>query len=425
MDYQTLYDSYWQRPDRHGSHSFQDAAPLVREILSLEPRGAILDIGCGMGRLVNSLASSGHDAHGVDISEVALEYCQSHCRGSFQQGSVLDLPYADNCFDTVVSTDCLEHLAEEDVPKVAAEISRVTRRQAYLRVATRPDRDRKWHLSIHPRRWWEKQFLATDFRKHPTCQEITPFETLELERREFTSVLQKIPTESLPSFPPDWLEKKRDLHADMLRESNRRSDAHIARYQLARSLCPLQARVLDAACGLGYGSAILAEGRPQVEVLGVDIDPEAIGYATHNYAGHALSFQTADVERLCPDLPNGTFDFIASFETLEHVRHPEKVIEAASNLLHPGGLFLCSVPNQWVDETGSDPNPWHLQVFDYDKLSSLVEPWLETVSLFAQIAGNGNRFPEHPRTLRKIPEGRNPMQEPAEWCLLLARKRTS
>ena len=75
-------------------------------------------------------------------------------------GSVLRLPFEDQSFDTVVSTDCLEHLAEDDLPLAIREIARVARRQVYLRIATRPDRDKKWHLTVKPRKWWEDLLLG-------------------------------------------------------------------------------------------------------------------------------------------------------------------------------------------------------------------------------------------------------------------------
>ena len=101
-----------------------------------------------MGYLVDSLASNGHDAHGLDVSSVAVEHCQQNCKGSYKQGSILSIPYPDESFDTVISTDCLEHIAEHDIPKAISEISRVTKRQAYMRIATRIDRDKKWHLVV-------------------------------------------------------------------------------------------------------------------------------------------------------------------------------------------------------------------------------------------------------------------------------------
>ena len=72
---------------------------------------------------------------------------------------------------------------------------------------------------------------------------------------------------------------------DMLRDTGPRADAHVSRYEFARALIRPGDRVLDASCGLGYGSALLAGGTLAEFVLGVDVDESAMHYATEHYAG--------------------------------------------------------------------------------------------------------------------------------------------
>ena len=90
---------------------------------------------------------------------------------------------------------------------------------------------------------------------------------------------------------------------------------HYHRYALAARWCA-SARTLDAACGEGYGSAMLAQMAASVE--GVDISPQAIEHARKRY-GHlgTPGFQVAD----CTSLPfeDNEFDRVVSFETLEHL----------------------------------------------------------------------------------------------------------
>ncbi len=425
MDYQKLYDDFWQLSDQQDNHTFEDINILLNEIENLGHLGRILDIGCGKGGLVDSLTKCGYDVTGIDVSEVAIKYCRTHCAGNFLRGSILSLPFPDDSFDTIISTNCLEHLAEKDIHPAVCEVNRVVIRKVYLRIVTRLDRDKKSPLTRKPRRWWEIHFLESGLRKHPLCQEITPFEKLEHENRNITVVLQKIPTIALQNFTQLWRSEKRELHADMLRESNRRSDAHIARYQLARHLCPVQAHILDAACGLGYGTAILCNQRPKSKVTGVDISEDAINYCKNNYASTQpnLEFHISDVEYMNRKLPNSSFDFITSFETLEHLSNPDNLLRSIQLLLKPGGKFLCSVPNLWVDESGRDPNPWHLHVFDFNKLITLISKYLDVITLYAQIAGNGKRYSTYPRTLQKVQPKMKYMDIAAEWCLVLAMRR--
>src|ERR1700730_7992529 len=73
---------------------------------------------------------------------------------------------------------------------------------------------------------------------------------------------------------------------------------HLSRYQLARDLFHPDWDCLDAACGSGYGSAFLAE--KVRSVFGVDVNQNAIDYATTRYGKANLKFQCADLQRELP-----------------------------------------------------------------------------------------------------------------------------
>src|SRR3546814_2694630 len=82
-------------------------------------------------------------------------------------------------------------------------------------------------------------------------------------------------------------------------------------------VCSSDLRVLDAACGEGFGSALLARAGAH-SVLGVDIADSAITHARSRYGAQpVLSFARADVCAL-DAFPDNSFDLIVSFETLEH-----------------------------------------------------------------------------------------------------------
>ncbi len=112
-------------------------------------------------------------------------------------------------------------------------------------------------------------------------------------------------------------------------------------------------RVLDAACGEGYGSALLAAGGAG-HVLGIDIDPASIAHARRRYGNEAgLRFEQADVTAL-DHLPAASFDLVVSFETLEHVEAQERLLDGFVRLLAPGGLLMVSTPDKrtYSDESG-------------------------------------------------------------------------
>ena len=102
---------------------------------------------------------------------------------------------------------------------------------------------------------------------------------------------------------------------------------HWHRYAFAHALASGR-RVLDAACGEGYGSAMLA--RAASSVLGLDIGQDAVTHARQRY-GQAtnLRFERADVTAL-DDYADRQFDLIVSFETLEHVEAQERMLDRKS-----------------------------------------------------------------------------------------------
>ena len=130
---------------------------------------------------------------------------------------------------------------------------------------------------------------------------------------------------------------------------------HLARYDFASTFVN-GGRVLDCACGVGYGSARLAQlGAGNPAVLGVDIGADAIAYASKIYATDSVSFTCNDGTKFDAD----PFDTVVSFETIEHVPDPDALVGNLVRLLNPGGVFIASVPIT----PSVDVNPYHLHDF--------------------------------------------------------------
>lgn len=119
---------------------------------------------------------------------------------------------------------------------------------------------------------------------------------------------------------------------------------HIGRYHFAAS--HTQGKVLDLACGVGYGSFLIAKycKKSVDEIIGIDNDPETIAYATKTYNHPRCSFFVDDA--LDSNLVHkyGSFDTIISFETLEHLTDDQAFLRNLQNLLHPGGRLIISTP---------------------------------------------------------------------------------
>jgi SAM-dependent methyltransferase len=83
---------------------------ICARITDRRPR--ILDVGCGTGANLKTLAEFG-DAEGVDISEDALQFCRERGLSNVKLGAAEALPYEDGAFDLVTALDVVEHLDDD------------------------------------------------------------------------------------------------------------------------------------------------------------------------------------------------------------------------------------------------------------------------------------------------------------------------
>lgn len=120
---------------------------------------------------------------------------------------------------------------------------------------------------------------------------------------------------------------------------------HVARYEWAAKTLPTGSRVLDIACGVGYGASILADAGHTV--VAVDRSQEAIDFARERYPRPGVTFICMTAELFDPRrnmVVNG-FDAIVSFETIEHLRDPAPILERWRDL---ATTLIASVPNEAV-----------------------------------------------------------------------------
>ncbi len=141
---------------------------------------------------------------------------------------------------------------------------------------------------------------------------------------------------------------------------------HLSRYRFALKFAEGK-RVLDMGCGEGYGSHILSEVARSV--VGVDIDPKAIAHARVAYETENVSFKEGDVKNL--PFPDDEFSAIVSFEVLEHIKDPDKMLKEAAKVLLPDGICIVSTPNGAV-KVASVPNPFHVKEYTLPELKELV-----------------------------------------------------
>jgi SAM-dependent methyltransferase len=156
---------------------------------------------------------------------------------------------------------------------------------------------------------------------------------------------------------------------------------HWHRYVFARQLARGK-RVLDAACGEGYGSALLADGA--ASVLGADISYQAIAHARARYGDRPdLRFERADATQL--DVAAGSFDLVVSFETLEHVAAQEALVAGFARALSDDGILVISSPDKktYSDDRGF-ANEFHVRELYREEFLSLLKPHFPVVRLYGQ-----------------------------------------
>jgi SAM-dependent methyltransferase len=102
--------------------------------------------------------------------------------------------------------------------------------------------------------------------------------------------------------------------------------------------------IMDLACGAGYGSYFLAKTFPLKKVLGIDCDASAIEFAKKSYSLPNLEYRLGDAASLTQSAGKEMFDFIVSFDTIEHCEHRELMMENFVAHLKESGKLLLSSP---------------------------------------------------------------------------------
>jgi SAM-dependent methyltransferase len=137
-------------------------------------------------------------------------------------------------------------------------------------------------------------------------------------------------------------------------------------------LLPLVAgkRVVDVACGEGYGSALMS--RTAARVSGVDISADAVAHARGAYADRGnLEF----IEGSCLKLPfdAASVDVLVSFETIEHIHEQAEFLDEIKRVLKPDGVLILSSPNkaEYSDKRGY-ANEFHVKELYRAELENLL-----------------------------------------------------
>jgi SAM-dependent methyltransferase len=180
---------------------------------------------------------------------------------------------------------------------------------------------------------------------------------------------------------------------------------HLVRYRVAGELAGGR-RVLDAACGEGYGTALLAAAGAR-SATGVDLDEVTILHARERHPGP--EFLTGDVLELA--LEADAFDLVVCFETIEHVSDPNRALGELDRVMAPDGLLIVSTPNKhrYLVE-----NEFHEHEFFHEEFVALLRErfervevmlqhnWLTSAVLPVPLAADGSGERDHEVEFRKL-----------------------
>lgn len=179
-------------------------------------------------------------------------------------------------------------------------------------------------------------------------------------------------SDSLERINPDTLELNEATGDQSLQ-------LHLQRYHYAgKHLVP--GPVADVACGVGYGSYLLATHYTKnTSITAIDNDADAIAIAHEKYSHPAIHFLHTDAFTFSSPV---MFSNIVSLETIEHLSDPVAFVRHMTAQLTPGGRFIASVPVT----PSMDANPYHLQDFTVASFRKMMRnAGLKEVDHFIQV----------------------------------------
>ncbi len=145
---------------------------------------------------------------------------------------------------------------------------------------------------------------------------------------------------------------------------------HLVAYNEAAKL--IKGNVLEVGCGEGYGIAILA---PKAEEY-VAIDKFQTSLDQYEHQFPHLSFTQTSVPPL--KYPDNHFDYIVSFQVIEHIEEDVRLIEEMSRVLKPGGVMVMTTPNIKMSLTR---NPWHIREYTVQELTNILRKYFSDVNM--------------------------------------------
>lgn len=155
---------------------------------------------------------------------------------------------------------------------------------------------------------------------------------------------------------------------------------HLVRYKFVKGFLKPTDKILDIACGTGYGTRMLSDFCRRI--TGIDINSDTIDYAIENYGNKNINYYCEDILKV-----KGQFDIIVSFETIEHISQEEGslAIENLKKCLTSNGILFISTPKKLpVEELSSGRLKYHKYEYSYDNFYTLLNKFFNRPIIFSQ-----------------------------------------
>jgi ubiquinone/menaquinone biosynthesis C-methylase UbiE len=155
---------------------------------------------------------------------------------------------------------------------------------------------------------------------------------------------------------------------------------HRYAYALIEEYARPSDRLLEIGFGEGYGAEIV---QPWIsEYVGLEVDAQAVLHAAKRHASPGLSFLQYDGVTLPFD--DGTFELVISFQVIEHVVDPPRLLKEACRVLRGTGTALIVTPNRnhRVADGERPFNRYHVREFNSGELEALMRTAFEKVTVF-------------------------------------------
>lgn len=137
--------------------------------------------------------------------------------------------------------------------------------------------------------------------------------------------------------------------------------------------------ILDVGCASGLMISEIAKDLPEASFTGVDVYKKAINFARKRYQN--IDFLVSRAEKL--PFYKKKFDLVISYETIEHVENPERMLFEIKRILRNGGVLILSMDSgsilfrvTWFFWEKTFGNAWkntHVHPFNHQELENLTK----------------------------------------------------